>query len=535
MYTPYNIFNPEIKKYQTGTAATTGNTTTTPDKPQIQVGTIFTKDGKTYRVSEVRSQTDFDAEDITDKRNIAVDKSSVNKYKDRGINIDFGNVGETRYVDEQPAEATAGRFGDATKNEQGWKDTWKGVYPDYDKLVESLPKRYPDNVNPEVKKFQQWLNETYIPNNVKAINEQRVKAGHKPLSTEESKTLENDLKADYGFDPSKKGKGYDGKWGTFTSSRRPLNYTIDPIEPTKPNIPATNEPVNFITAGKFQQPPLPRRKPEFWKQDLVSMINAGMDWASIKKYLPWAKPIDLEEPQYALLDPTWQLQQNAGLLNQQIEGLGAFGTPQSYMANLTGAAGKASENAQRILADYDTKNAMIQNEGENRKTAVRNQEEMTNAEIATNLYDKTTIANQQFDNAQRAARNNMALAYNNALTNRALTQAQNLMSAPFQVDPTTGGYVFFDPNLATEMAPSQSDYEIRKQRLDQILKDPAYKNIEDKESIYRMLYPDENFGYPGTRQNTRRTRQQQYQPSYFDMMRMMYPGATGGDPYGYIG
>ena len=60
MYTPYNIFNPELKKYQTGS-----NVTTKPDKPQIQVGTIFTKGGKTYRVSEVRSQTDFDAEDIS--------------------------------------------------------------------------------------------------------------------------------------------------------------------------------------------------------------------------------------------------------------------------------------------------------------------------------------------------------------------------------------------------------------------------------------------------------------------------------------
>jgi hypothetical protein len=85
------------------------------------------------------------------------------------------------------------------------------------------------------------------------------------------------------------------------------------------------------------------------------------------------------------------------------------------------------------------------------------------------------------------------------------------------------------------MTPSQSDFDIIKKRLDQILQDPAYKNIEDKESIYNMLYGNENLGYPTRRQNTRRTRQQQYQPSYFDMMNMMYPGATGGDPFGIIG
>lgn len=530
MYTPYNIFNPEIKKYQT--AGTTGPTTSTPDKPQIQVGTIFTKDGKTYRVTELRSQTDFDVDDITDKKNIAVDKSSVKKYKDRGINIDFDNVGETRYVDEQPAEKDApGRHGDATKNEQGWKDTWKGIYPEYDKLIESLPRYAAGVSNPEVKKFQQWINETYIPNNIKNINDQRVKAGYKPLTTDESKTLENDLKVDYGFDPSKKGKGYDGLWGTFTSSRRPLNYTIDPIEPTKPNIPVTNEPVNFITGAKLQQPPLPRMQPEFWKQDLVSMINAGMDWASIKKYLPWAKPVDLQEAQYTLLDPTWQLQQNAGLLNQQIEGLGAFGTPQSYVSNLSSMAGKAGDQARNILSEYDTKNAMLQNEGEARNIGIRNQEEMLNTQTAINNYDKTTIANQQFDNAQRAARNDMALAYNNALTNRAMTQSQNLMSAPYQVLPETGGYTRFDPRLANEMVPSQSDEKIREQRLDYILTQDKYKG-QDVESIYRMLYGDETLGYPAGRQPRRR--QQQYRPTYQEMM-MMYPGATGADPYGYIG
>ena len=525
MYTPYNIFNYNLPNYQTGSE--TGK----PDPGKFKSGDLVEINGEKRIVTGWDSVNGKYITEISDsKTNIAVDKSSTKKYKDRGISIDFGNVGETRYENMQSGEATAGRFGDATKNEQGWKDSWKGVYPDYDKLIESLSKRYTNNVNPEVKKFQQWLNETYIPNNVKASNEQRVKAGHKPLSTEESKTLENDLRADYGFDPSKTGKGYDGKWGTFTSSRRPLNYTIDPIEP---NIPVTNEPVNYITAGKFQQPPLPRRQPKFWKQDLVSMINAGMDWASIKQLFPWFKPVDLEEPRYALVDPTWNLQQNAGLLNQQIEGLGAFGDSRSYVTNLSGMAGKASDQSKDILSRYDERNALIQNDAEARKTAIRNQEEMLNTQAAIDNYDKTMISEQNKINAQRAARNKMAFAYNNALTNKAMTQAQNLMSAPFQVLPETGGYVIFDPNLASEMVPSQYDNEIRKQRLDQILKDPAYKNIEDKESIYRMLYPDENFGYPGTRQTRRR--QQQYQPSYFDMMRMMYPGTIGGNPYGYTG
>lgn len=555
MYTPYNIFSPEIKKYQTGTAGTTGNTTPTPDKPKIEVGTIFTKNGKTYRVSEVRSQTDFDAEDIS------MLNGPQKNYTDQYLKL------EQTLKDPKVKEAFWKKYQENAFNIKGY-GAKKGIKPkklnSADELVETYLRAQRQmmslNANFERSKLeieQLDKNENIATKYLEDIGLDRLDPSDYLIFQKAYKDLGKIVHIDKDIDKEVKdklknfkwtpigvsdanaedylGKGstsYEDSWlGNTTIGQ--INEVVEtPATPQLVTTPKKDEPVDFITAGKFQQPPLPRRKPEFWKQDLVSMINAGMDWASIKKYLPWAKKVDLEEPQYALLDPTWQLQQNAGLLNQQIQGLGAFGTPQSYLANLTGAAGQASEQAQRILADYDTKNAMIQNEGENRKTAVRNQEEMTNAEIATNLYDKTTIANQQFDNAQRAARNKMALAYNNALTNRAMTQAQNLMSAPFQVDPTTGGYVFFDPNLASEMAPSQSDYEIRKQRLDQILQDPAYKNIEDKESIYRMLYPDENFGYPGTRQTRRR---QQYQPSYFDMMRMMYPGATGGDPYGYTG
>ena len=551
MYTPYNIFNPEIKKYQTGSE------TDKPDPGKFKANDIVTIDGvKKVVIGWDPVAGKYKTEPLSNLKGIGI----------RDFSQDYTELEKAL----KDPEVKAALWSEYNKSKSSYKisnkgENWKNV-KDADDLVDRFLK---------VQKAIMLTNAYFSREDIKKLDLDKNPAGRQELLESLGISLDDtdiasfqkmyedlgdlaedpnaptpvrdklqtfDWAAEGDVDPSdsrikagKKGKGNVSQIDAVIGDN--TIFQLAKLKPvTKPQLTTEtkkDEPVNFITAGKFQQPPLPRRQPKFWKQDLVSMINAGMDWASIKKYLPWAKPIDLEEPQYGLLDPTWQLQQNAGLLNQQIEGLEAFGTPQSYMANLTGAAGKASENAQRILADYDTKNAMIQNEGENRKTAVRNQEEMTNAEIATNLYDKTTIANQQFDNAQRAARNKMALAYNNGLTNKAMTQAQNLMSAPYQVLPETGGYVMFDPNLASEMVPSQSDYEIRKQRLDQILKDPAYKNIEDKESIYKMLYPDENFGYPGTRQTRRR--QQQYQPSYFDMMRMMYPGTTGGDPYGYIG
>jgi hypothetical protein len=129
MYTPYNIFNYNLPNYQTGSE--TGK----PDPGRFKPGDFVEVNGEKKVVTGWDPVNGKYITEISDgKTNIAVDKSSVKKYTDQGINIDFGNVGETRYVNTQPAErGTPGRFGDATKNEQGWKDSWKGVYPDYNK------------------------------------------------------------------------------------------------------------------------------------------------------------------------------------------------------------------------------------------------------------------------------------------------------------------------------------------------------------------------------------------------------------------
>ena len=286
-----------------------------------------------------------------------------------------------------------------------------------------------------------------------------------------------------------------------------------------------------ITPGKMG-PPVPRAKPEFWTQDKNLVTNALIDYFRTKKINPWAPPIDLQEPQYTLLDPTWQLQNNAALMNQQLQGLGAFGNSQSYLANATALSGKASEQSQGILAEYDARNAMIQNQGEQAKTAIRNQENLANAERLTNLYDKNAIAEQQYLNTEIARRKNIVDATNNAWTNRGLTQSQNIMSYPFQVDPVTG-YTYYDPRLATDMQPSETDFETRQKRLDDLLTSTKYQN-QDIETIYKILYPDENIGNPYYRSSQRgrqRYQQNNYDPRYDQYF--MYPGASGANPYGY--
>jgi hypothetical protein len=528
MYTPYNIFDYNLPNYQT--AGETGK----PDPGRFKPGDLVEVNGEKKVVTGWDPVNGKYITEVSDgKTNVAVDKGSVKKYTDQGINIDFGNVGETRYVDTQPAETTAGRFGDATKNEQGWKDTWKGAYPDYDNLVASLPK-YGNKENPEVKKFQKWLNENYIPSSVKTINEQRVKAGYKPFTADETQKLENDLKTDYGFNPSKRGKAYDGLWGTFTSSRRPLNYNIDPLDkptPPQPTIVQTppQQTTQPIIPGKLgRKGTIPPK--EWFSQDVMNFMNTLA--VPPKKYLPWAPTVDLQEPEYTLLDPTWQLQNNAALMNQQLQGLGAFGNSQSYLANATSLAGKASEQSQNVLAEYDARNAMIQNQGEQAKTAVRNQENLANAERTKNLYDGTTIANQQYDNSRRQYLDRINKALVTGTTNAAMAYNTNFLNPyEYYIDPSSGGMILGNPQNYQDLIPSETDeVKIREGNLDRILIDPRYKNFspEDKLKIFEDLYPTQT--YPsGTYPSQRRSRRQ---PSIDDnYMRMMQQMMYGNQTY----
>ena len=56
------------------------------------------------------------------------------------------------------------------------------------------------------------------------------------------------------------------------------------------------------------------------------------------------------------------------------------------------------------------------------------------------------MANQQFDNTQAAKKGILRNQYNNAVTNRAKTDAMNQMYPNYAVDPSSGGFMNYVPN-----------------------------------------------------------------------------------------
>jgi len=182
---------------------------------------------------------------------------------------------------------------------------------------------------------------------------------------------------------------------------------------------------------------------EWWLQDTIKTAGAFGDLMRIKKYMPWAPRVDLETPRPTFLDPTRELAANAEQANIQTQAMGQFAGAQAQSSRASSVQGNASKNAADILSRYNNANVNLGNQFEMQATNVRNQEQMANQAGAQRVYDQTTMANQQFDNAKLAMRNNLRNQYTNAMTNRSKTDALNQLYPQYAVSPGSGGFMRF--------------------------------------------------------------------------------------------
>ena len=200
---------------------------------------------------------------------------------------------------------------------------------------------------------------------------------------------------------------------------------------------------------KEQDLDIPGPPAEWWLQDTIKTTGAFGDLMGVKKYMPWAPAGELQKPRPAFLDPTRELAANAEQANIQTQGMAQFAGPQALSARSASVQGQAAKNAADILSKYNNANVNIANQFELKGTDIANQESMLKQANAQRLYDQNTVANQQFDNAKLAMRNNLRNYYTNAITNRWQTDALNQMYPNYKVSPGVGGRMQFNPTEKT--------------------------------------------------------------------------------------
>lgn len=190
---------------------------------------------------------------------------------------------------------------------------------------------------------------------------------------------------------------------------------------------------------------------KFWTEDLNNISGAASDLNRLKKYMPWQAPLNVELPTATYYDPTRELAANAEQANIAAQALASFSGPQSLAARLASTQGKASSNAADILAKYNTMNVKTANDLEQSRNQIINQNYANQQKLSTDMYDKMTVANQQFDNSKTQARQKLRDMVNAAWTNRGQTQSLNATQNDFYVDPTTGFTNITNPDYLTRI------------------------------------------------------------------------------------
>jgi hypothetical protein len=247
----------------------------------------------------------------------------------------------------------------------------------------------------------------------------------------------------------------------------------------------TNTPVNQSTPGNTP----------FWLQDIIQTAGAASDLARLKKYLPWQATPEVRLPDATFYDPTRELAANTEMANMAMQNSAAFTNPQQQAAANSVAQGQMAKAAADTMGRYNNLNVGLANQLSQERTGIMNAASQNKANLDTQLWDKYTIANQQFDNSKTKARQNLRESYINAITNRANTANMNSLYPEYYADPSTGGFIKFNPNAAKIKPIDKYDqYDILQKKAQQYSSDPIIqeryfnhmlnKGVDDGEDDY---------------------------------------------------
>ena len=136
------------------------------------------------------------------------------------------------------------------------------------------------------------------------------------------------------------------------------------------------------------------------------------------------------------LDPNRELANNAEMANIAAQNLAQFTGPQAFNTRFSDVQGKGLANAANILGRYNNLNVGVANQFEQANKQLINEANFRNALAANDFYDKSVIANQQYDNARRQARRENVDYINAALENRFITDQMNSLYPNYFVEPS---------------------------------------------------------------------------------------------------
>lgn len=396
----------------------------------------------------------------------------------------------------QKKDPKTGHYGVEDITEEDWRKSNK-------QFLEEHPDFDPKNKK-HLGQYEDWYNKnTYDKAYRKAVYDAKKKGMSPEEAEKHAKAFAQRVTDQIGF-INKPGdvRHKDLKWGKYHRSRKELEFQPDeekPVEPAKIEIKpqekqpdAKREP--FVSPGL--KPVRQNMNAPWWLQDIIGTAGAFGDLSRIKKYQPWQATPQAFLPQATFYDPTRELAANAEQANIASQFHQAFTGPKT--GQMAGVQGQAMKNAADIMGRYNNMNVGVANQLEQERAQIMNQASQNRAGLDTQLWDKYTIGNQQFDNAKAQARQQLRTHVVNAVTNRAKTQALNSLFPNYYTDPSTGGMLGFHPDF-TKIPATQQDFSDPYLKAFKLTGDPdralKYLELQSKGSMSNPY--DERRGYIG--------------------------------------
>jgi hypothetical protein len=184
-------------------------------------------------------------------------------------------------------------------------------------------------------------------------------------------------------------------------------------------------------------------KKEYFRQDENRMAFDLGNLLTARKYMPWQASLNPSLIKNEYYSPERELAANAEQSNIMANVLAGFTGRKKFSSAASQLSGAGAKNAADILGRYNNLNVGVANRSAEQNADILNRFNMLNADLATKLYDKNTIANQQYRNAKIAYGDNFVTSMNNAITNASNAYNLNQMYPQFNISPRRGGDMFF--------------------------------------------------------------------------------------------
>ena len=303
---------------------------------------------------------------------------------------------------------------------------------------------------------------------------ERERVGKEFTDEDEAKATQSLIK-DYGFKKGT-GTGYDGKMGTWTSSRRPFTFADEKIPEKTEDTPRDD--LTQVIPEEYTPP-----KAEWWKQDQNNLTALGL--LDDNLYLPFQPDV-----QRTTLSPTFDDWRGAVNANNASAGtianaLGAVGGPQA-VANSNIQGQNLAANAAAI-GKTNSANVGIANQFASMQGQMDAQFNQLDANRNVKQYDDTQKVLQASDNFKNWRTGENAKLQNAALTNRANTFNLNTTYDNYAVDPITGGMIgFTNPNALKKVGDKGDALEAYYDKVSDYEKQTGQKMPD---ALVKALYP----------------------------------------------